>query len=59
MDGTGNTFKPNMTTLALTYANAFSDKARFGISVAITESIPRASASAFALDVSQYENQMI
>ena len=58
MDGTGNTFKPNMTTLALTYANAFSDKARFGISVkAITESIPRASASAFALDAGvQYEN---
>ena len=58
MDGTGSSFRPNMSTLSLTYANAFSDKSRFGISVkAISESIPRASASAFALDAGvQYEN---
>ena len=58
MEGTGSTFTPNMTTMALTYANAFSDKARFGVSVkSITESIPRASASALALDAGvQYEN---
>tara|TARA_B100000686_G_scaffold348761_1_gene440592 strand:- start:1749 stop:2759 length:1011 start_codon:yes stop_codon:yes gene_type:complete len=58
MDGTGSTFRPNMSTISLTYANAFSDKARFGVSVkAISESIPRASASAFALDAGvQYEN---
>ena len=58
MDGTGSTFSPNMTSMALTYANAFSDKARFGLSVkVITESIPRASASAYALDAGvQYEN---
>ena len=57
MDGTGSTFTPT-TTMALTYANAFSDKARFGVSVkSIAESIPRASASALALDAGvQYEN---
>jgi len=52
MDGTGATFKPTLSTLALTYSNAFSDRANFGVTAKVVyESIPRASASAFAFDV--------
>ena len=52
MDGTGATFRPTLSTVGLTYANSFSDQANFGITAKVVyESIPRASASAFAFDV--------
>ncbi|MEL1232899.1 MAG: PorV/PorQ family protein, partial [Candidatus Neomarinimicrobiota bacterium] len=53
MDGSGGgTFKPTLTTMGLTYANSFSDRAFFGVTGKIVyESIPRASASAYALDI--------
>tara|TARA_Y100000310_G_scaffold341213_1_gene439643 strand:+ start:16 stop:621 length:606 start_codon:yes stop_codon:yes gene_type:complete len=38
--------------MGLTYANAFSDRANFGVTAKVVyESIPRASASAFAFDI--------
>ena len=53
MDGLGGgTFKPTLTTMGLTYANSFSDRAFFGVTGKIVyESIPRAEASAYALDI--------
>ena len=53
MDGVGGgTYKPTLSTFGLTYANAFSDRAFFGVTgKLIYESIPRASASALALDI--------
>ena len=53
MDGEGGgTFKPTLSTFGLSYANAFSDRAFFGITGKLVyESIPRASASALALDI--------
>jgi len=53
MDGVGGgTFKPTMSTMSLSYANMFSDRAYFGVTGKVVyESIPRASASAFALDI--------
>ncbi len=53
MDGAGGgTFKPTLSTMGLTYANAFSDRANFGVTAKVVyESIPRASASAFAFDI--------
>jgi hypothetical protein len=53
MDGVGGgTFKPTLSTFALTYANAFSDRAFFGVTGKLVyESIPRVSASAMALDI--------
>ena len=52
MDGTGATYKPTLSTLGLTYANAFSDRANFGVTAKVVyESIPRASATAYAFDV--------
>jgi len=53
MDGLGGgTFKPTLTTMGLTYANSFSDRAFFGVTGKIVyESIPRATASAMALDI--------
>lgn len=53
MDGVGGgTFKPTLSTFGLTYANAFSDRAFFGVTGKLVyESIPRASASALALDI--------
>jgi hypothetical protein len=53
MDGLGGgTFKPTLSTFGLTYANAFSDRAFFGVTGKLVyESIPRASASALALDI--------
>jgi len=41
-----------LTTMGLTYANSFSDRAFFGVTGKIVyESIPRATASAYALDI--------
>ncbi|MBI88786.1 MAG: hypothetical protein CMG60_01755 [Candidatus Marinimicrobia bacterium] len=53
MDGEGGgTYTPTLSTFGLTYANSFSDRAYFGITgKVIYESIPRVSASAFALDI--------
>jgi len=53
MDGLGGgTFKPTLTTMGLTYANSFSDRSFFGVTGKIVyESIPRATASALALDI--------
>ena len=52
MDGTGATFRPTLSTIGLTYANAFSDQANFGVTAKVVyESIPRVSSSAFALDI--------
>ena len=53
MDGVGGgTFRPTLSTMGLTYANAFSDRANFGVTAKVVyESIPRASASALAFDV--------
>ena len=53
MDGNGGgTFKPTLTTMGLTYANSFTDRAFFGVTGKVVyESIPRASASAYALDI--------
>lgn len=53
MDGSGGgTFRPTLSTMGLTYANAFSDRANFGVTAKVVyESIPRASASALAFDV--------
>ena len=53
MDGSGGgSFKPTLTTMGLTYANSFSDRAFFGVTGKIVyESIPRATASAMALDI--------
>ena len=53
MDGAGGgLFKPTLSTMGLTYANAFSDRANFGVTAKVVyESIPRASASAFAFDI--------
>ena len=48
----GGTFKPTLTTMGLTYANSFSDRSFFGVTGKIVyESIPRATASALALDI--------
>ena len=53
MDGLGGgTFKPTLTTMGVTYANSFSDRSFFGVTGKIVyESIPRATASALALDI--------
>ena len=53
MDGLGGgTFKPTLTTMGITYANSFSDRSFFGVTGKIVyESIPRATASALALDI--------
>ena len=48
----GGTFKPTLTTMGITYANSFSDRSFFGVTGKIVyESIPRATASALALDI--------
>lgn len=53
MDGTGGgLFHPTLSTMGLTYANAFSDRANFGVTAKVVyEAIPRATASAFAFDI--------
>ena len=53
MDGLGGgTFRPTLSTFGLTYANSFSDRAYFGVTGKVVyESIPRATASAYALDI--------
>ena len=53
MDGLGGgTFKPTLTTMGVTYANSCSDRSFFGVTGKIVyESIPRATASALALDI--------
>ncbi len=59
MDGaSGRTFSPTFTTMGVTYARRLTDAIRVGVTgKVIYESIPRASASAFAVDMGiQYEN---
>jgi len=58
MDGTGATYSPTFSTFGLTYARRITDRINFGFSgKVIYESIPRASASAFAIDLGiQYKN---
>jgi len=58
MDGTGANFSPTVMTMGVTYGKAFTDRINFGITgKLIYESIPRASASAFAFDIGvQYIN---
>ena len=53
MDGeSGQTYSPNMSIVGLTYAKGLSDKISFGMTgKVINESIPRAAASAFAMDL--------
>ena len=53
MDGNGGgMFHPTLSTMGITYANAFSDRANFGVTAKVVyESIPRASASALAFDI--------
>jgi hypothetical protein len=52
IDGTGATYSPTVMTAGLTYGKQFTDRIMFGITSKIVyESIPRASASAFAFDV--------
>jgi len=58
MDGTGATYSPTFSTFGLTYARHITDRINFGVSgKVIYESIPRASASTFAVDLGiQYRN---
>lgn len=58
IDGTGATFSPTVMTMGLTFGKQFTDRINFGITgKVIYESIPRASGSAFAVDVGvQYIN---
>jgi hypothetical protein len=61
MDGeSGQTFSPNMSTIGLTYANGLTDRISVGVTAKmIIESIPRAEASAFAMDIGlQYKSLM-
>ncbi len=61
MDGeSGQTFSPNMSTIGLTYSNGLTDRISVGLTAKmIIESIPRAAASAFAVDIGlQYKNLM-
>jgi len=51
MDGTGETYSPTYATGGVTFAKALTDKINFGITgKMVYESIPRADASAFAVD---------
>lgn len=58
IDGTGATYSPTVMTMGLTYGKKFTDRINFGITgKMVYESIPRASASALAVDVGvQYIN---
>jgi hypothetical protein len=59
MDGnTGQTFSPTFSTIGLTYANKLTSSIQVGLTAKmISESIPRASASAIAFDIGiQYQN---
>lgn len=58
MDGTGATYSPTFSTFGLSYARHITDRINVGITTKlIYESIPRASASAFAVDLGiQYLN---
>jgi hypothetical protein len=61
MDGlSGQTFSPTFATFGFTYARAFTNAINFGVNAKlIYESIPRASASAFAVDVGvQYKTNL-
>jgi hypothetical protein len=61
MDGaSGQTFSPTFTTLGLSYARAFTEATTVGVTAkVIYESIPRATASAFAVDVGvQYKTNI-
>ena len=53
MDGTGGgLFHPTLSTMGLTYPDAFSDRANFGVTAKVVyEAIPRATATAFAFDI--------
>jgi hypothetical protein len=53
MDGlSGQTFSPTFATFGFTFARAFTNAINFGVNAKlIYESIPRASASAFAVDI--------
>lgn len=51
-DGTGETFAPTFFTLGMTYARNLTDRVRIGANIkVISERIPRASATGFAVDV--------
>ena len=51
MDGTGETFSPTFATGGVTFARALTDRINFGITGKLVyESLPRANASAFAVD---------
>ncbi len=58
IDGTGAVFSPTVMTMGITYGKNFTDRINFGITGKLVyESIPRASASAIAVDVGvQYVN---
>jgi len=61
MDGaSGQTFSPTFTTMGLTYARAFSASTSVGVTAkVIYESIPRASATALAVDIGvQYKTNL-
>ncbi len=55
----GQTFSPTMTTAGLTYSRKLTDAIQFGITgKVISESIPRASATAFAFDAGIQYHQL-
>ncbi|PIS29434.1 MAG: hypothetical protein COT43_03865 [Candidatus Marinimicrobia bacterium CG08_land_8_20_14_0_20_45_22] len=58
MDGTGSTYSPTFATIGMTYSRHLTDRVSVGVTgKVIYESVPRASASAFAVDVGiQYHN---
>jgi hypothetical protein len=60
MDGeSGRTFNPTFVTMGLTYSRALTENVYLGLTAKlITESVPRASASAFAFDVGLQYDQL-
>jgi hypothetical protein len=60
MDGeTGRTFNPTFVTMGLTYSRSLTENVYLGLTAKlITESVPRAEASAFAFDVGLQYDQL-
>lgn len=60
MDGTGSMYSPTFATMGMTYSRSLTDHVNVGVTgKMVYESIPRASATAFAADLGiQYKNLM-
>ena len=60
MDGTGATYSPTFATGGLSYSKLLTDRIGFGVNAKVVyESVPRASATAFAVDIGIQYQQLL